>query len=268
VKKENYLVTSISNFRVFAQAGAASLSEILRRQFGFRNRPLGVLIVFLALYGGAKRGFGVNDLDVKIRKYTGTRKGFFVELGANDGVMQSNSLLLELLFGWRGVLVEPVESSFQKLLHNRRSGRNSIFRAACVGDAYEKDSVDIVYSNLMSSAVGLESDVADPFAHAESGGVFLPADDPVRLEAVPARTLTSVLDESHAPRNIQLLSLDVEGAELEVLRGLDLTKYRIDWMVVECRSIDIVADYLAHWRYSLRAQLSPHDFLFECSSTE
>jgi hypothetical protein len=94
---------------------------------------LGQIIVVLALYGGHRRGFGVGDLDVKLRKWTGTRKGFYIELGANDGVSQSNTLLLELLFGWRGVLVEPVSSLFEELRHNRSRRRNAIYRAACVG---------------------------------------------------------------------------------------------------------------------------------------
>jgi FkbM family methyltransferase len=49
---------------------------------------------------------------------------------------------------------------------------------------------------------------------------------------VPARTLTSVLEEANAPR-IDLLSLDVEGYELKVPKGLDLRRYRPRVVVVE-----------------------------------
>jgi hypothetical protein len=115
----------------------------------------------------------------------------------------------------------------------------------------------------MSTVVGLDSDVADPVAHAESGAVFLRPEDSVRVEFVPARTLTAVLEESQAPRNIDLLSLDVEGAELEVLRGLDLNRYQISWILVECRNIERLTHYLVQFGYELRAQLSGHDFLFE-----
>jgi FkbM family methyltransferase len=254
---------TVASLRASAQARSASLAEMLRQNFGYRNRVLGLLIVALTLYGEHRRGFGVRDLDIKLRRWTGTRKGFYVELGANDGVTQSNTLLLELLFGWSGVLIEPVSSLFQELRHNRSQHRNAIARTACVGGGYKGDSAEIVYSNLMSTVIGLDSDVGDPFSHAESGAVFLRPEDSVRVEKVPARTLTAVLDESQAPKNIQLLSLDVEGAELEVLRGLDFSRYRIHWVLVECRSIERLATYLARSGYELRAQLSGHDFLFE-----
>ena len=123
----------VASLRTIAQARSASLAEMLRQKFGYRNRLLGLVTVALALYGGHRRGFGVEDLDVKLRKWTGTRKGFYVELGANDGVSASNTLLLELLFGWSGVLIEPVSSLFQELRSNRSQRRNVICRAACVG---------------------------------------------------------------------------------------------------------------------------------------
>ena len=223
-----------------------------------------MLIVVLSLYGGHRRGFGVNDLDVQVRKWTGTRKGFYIELGANDGMTQSNTLLLELIFGWRGVLIEPVSTLFDELRHNRSQRQNAIFRAACVRrGGGESDVVEIVYSNLMSTVVGLDSDIADPFFHAQSGAVFLSPEDSVRVEQVPARTLSAILDESQAPQRIQLLSLDVEGAELEVLRGLDFSKYRIDWILVESRSVERIATFLTQFGYKFRSQLSVHDFIFE-----
>jgi hypothetical protein len=80
---------------------------------------------------------------------------------------------------------------------------------------------------------------------------------------VPARTLSAILDDAKAPITIALLSLDVEGAELKVLRGLDFAKYRIHWILVESRSIDRIAQYLAQFGFSLAAQLGGLDFLFE-----
>lgn len=211
------------------------------------------------------RGFRVNGLDEKLRRLIRRAKGFHVELGANDGVAQPNTLLLELFFGWRGVVIGPVSSSSQELRRNRSARRNSLVQADCVGDGYESDTLEIVYSNLMSTVVGLGSDVADAFLHAESGGVFLSPDEPIRVETVPARTLTAVLDQVNAPLSIRLRSLDVAGVEREVLRGLDLPKYRSSWILVESRDIEPVAAYLAAEGFHSRAQLSSHDFCFESS---
>ena len=51
------------------------------------------------------RYFSLNDLDKKLEKYLDFDYGYFVELGANDGVNQSNTLFFERFRGWKGVLI-------------------------------------------------------------------------------------------------------------------------------------------------------------------
>ena len=48
------------------------------------------------------------------------RGGFFVEFGATDGVVLSNTLLLEREFGWIGLCAEPNPKFFPQLVVNRR----------------------------------------------------------------------------------------------------------------------------------------------------
>ncbi|HEV2761676.1 MAG TPA: FkbM family methyltransferase, partial [Pyrinomonadaceae bacterium] len=81
---------------------------------------------------------------------------------------------------------------------------------------------------------------------------------------VPARTLTSVLDEAGAPA-VDFLSLDVEGFELGVLRGLDFDRHEPAAMLIECQTAearDAVNEYLARRGYALEAKLTRHDYLF------
>ena len=82
---------------------------------------------------------------------------------------------------------------------------------------------------------------------------------------VPARTLTSVLDEARAPVP-DLLSLDVEGYELDVLRGLDLERYGPGVIVLECYDAFgpklAELDALLQARYERVAQVSPADFVY------
>lgn len=56
--------------------------------------------------------FSINEIDIKIEKYLNFDNGFFVELGANDGVNQSNSLYFEKYRNWKGVLVEPIPHNY------------------------------------------------------------------------------------------------------------------------------------------------------------
>ena len=162
------------------------------------------------------------------------RSGFFVELGANDGVAQSNTLHFERELGWKGVLIEPIPHQFLACLKNC-SRENKIICAACVPNGYDKEFVKIIYSNLMSIAPDFPSDVGDPWTHARVGRQFLcPYEENFVFGAV-ARTLTSILIESHAPSMIDILSIDVEGNEIDVLRGLDFDVFKFKNIVIESR---------------------------------
>jgi hypothetical protein len=74
--------------------------------------------------------------------------------------------------------------------------------------------------------------------------------------------MTSILDEANAPTNMSLLSLDVEGGELEVLRGIDHGKYRFDWILLESRNIKEVSKFLTNNFYTYIKIFGEHDYLF------
>lgn len=205
--------------------------------------------------------FSLNQLDRKLEKYVDYDNGYFVELGANDGVTQSNSLYFEKHRNWRGLLVEPAPQNFLKCRQNR-SARNSIYCAACVSFDYGHEFVRIAYANLMSTPVSLESDIQDPRAHAELGDRFLGSGETVFEFGAVARTLNSLLLDAHAPKQIDFLSLDVEGAELEVLKGVDHQIFRFKYLLVECRDFARLSVYLEKQGYPFVEKLSDQDYLF------
>ena len=59
-----------------------------------------------------KKYYGQNKMDKKLLKYLNYNNGFFIELGANDGLRQSNTYYLEKNLGWRGILIEPEKKNF------------------------------------------------------------------------------------------------------------------------------------------------------------
>lgn len=111
------------------------------------------LITFQRLFKQIRQGKykSLNQLDRQLEKYVNYDRGYFVELGANDGVSQSNSLYFEKHRGWHGLLVEPSPQNFLKCLKNR-SPQNSTFCAACVAFDYKPEFVRMAYSNLMSNS--------------------------------------------------------------------------------------------------------------------
>lgn len=204
---------------------------------------------------------GLNGLDRKLERYVDYDGGFYVELGANDGVTQSNTYYFEKHRGWHGLLVEPSPHNFLLCARNR-SLQNQIVCAACVSFDYQPEFVRMTYSNLMSTARGLESDLADPGAHADSGRRFLSAHEPMFDFGAIARPLNELLVEAHAPATIDFLSLDVEGAEIEVLKGIDHERFRFKYILVECRALAPMRAYLESQRYRFVEPFSVHDYLF------
>jgi FkbM family methyltransferase len=211
--------------------------------------------------GRVVRYWGLHELDRQIEKYLDFDGGYFVELGANDGRFQSNTLYYEQARGWRGVLIEPAPALYRRCRENRSSA-DHIVNAACVSFGYAGETVELIYSNAMSVSLHLESDLPDPAAHAELGRQFLDGNETVFTFRAPARTLNSILTEVNAPRRIDFLSLDVEGAEIEVLKGVDHKAFRFRYMLIECRDIDRLNRYLESTHYRLLEKFNEHDYLF------
>lgn len=144
----------------------------------------------------------------------------YIELGANDGFNQSNTLYFELKYGMKGVLIEPLPSKYEILLTTRSP--DSFFKlAAAVPNDFPSATVTLNANNLMtvseidSVTCRQLSDLDAPLSHAQS-------DDP-RLNhtiSVPACTLQSVINET-GWQEFSLLSVDVEGNELSVMEGID-----------------------------------------------
>lgn len=206
------------------------------------------------------RYFSVNDLDKQLENLLDFDNGYFVELGANDGVNQSNTLYFEHFRGWSGLLIEPYKPNYHELVRNRKSS-NYFKNAACVGPTYSNPTVELVYSNLMTTALGVESDIHEPVEHANRGTKFW-GGKPFMFEA-PALTLNSVLIEANSPNLIDLLSLDVEGVELDILKGIDYSRFRFRYICVESRNFDELRQFLSYKNYSYVGTLSTHDFLFK-----
>lgn len=209
-----------------------------------------------------RKYYGVQNLDEKLEKYVNFDNGYYVELGANDGMNQSNTYYFEKFRNWRGILIEPSPHNFLKLLANR-SAENQMHCNACVSFDFKEPFVGIVYSNLMSSPLNLESDIKDPASHAAIGKDFLEKTDRIFTFGAVAKTLNQIFIDSKAPNLMDLLSLDVEGAEMEVLKGIDHDVYRFKFMCIENRDIEKMKAYLADKDYEFIEALSVHDYLFK-----
>lgn len=211
------------------------------------------------------RWFGLGGLDkIIVQEFAKGHRGFFVELGANNGVAQSNTKHLELFKGWSGVLIEPWFDNYLRIAVTR-SKRTKAINAGCVSPEYDGKTLKLHFADLMTVAEGIKTETGKPELWALEGARFVEKNLRGIVFEAPARTLSSILEEVGAPTFIDFLSLDVEGAEMEVLRGLDLRKFKVGLMCIETRSLDSVVRHLEKFGYTLKAQVSAHDYFFEQS---
>jgi FkbM family methyltransferase len=149
-----------------------------------------------------------------VRAFLGGTRGYFVEVGANEPEKESQSFHLERE-GWTGVLIEPQPDLAKKLREMRRA---QVFEAAC-------SSPDRAGSNMTLYVLGPYSSF-DP-------NLAVTGLRPEQAIEVPVRTLDDILEEAKAPHPVDLLSVDVEGHELEVLRGFDFAYWRPRLILLE-----------------------------------
>jgi FkbM family methyltransferase len=215
--------------------------------------------------------FSINNIDRRISSFyqDNVSPKFFVEIGANDGISQSNTKYLELYANWRGILIEPIPSVFKKLTNNR-STKNIFENTACCSFEYTSSSMSLIYANLMSITLDGLSDIVDRHEHAKIGATTLSPGDSTYLLRVPAVTMNSILISNNAPKRINFLSLDVEGSELEVLKGIDFSEFTFEYICIESRDFDSINGYLVergyHFSEKLTSGITHSDYLFRHTS--
>lgn len=155
--------------------------------------------------------------------------GFFVDVGAFDGVHLSNTYSFEQQ-GWQGICVEPHPKYYEYCKQARLN--STCLNLACVADdTIEKIEFFAEELGLLSGIYAREEDVRDRYKRRkiEFSGF--------NKVSVPAMTLTSLLEKQVAPQiQIDFISIDVEGAEMDVLRGLDLSRFRPRVLIIEASS--------------------------------
>lgn len=202
----------------------------------------------------------LHEMDRKLDAIIGGRERFFVEAGGHDGYTQSNSYYLERFRGWRGVLVEPMPELAAEARRNRPNAQ--VFQCALVAPDRSGQTVEMEFGDLLTTVRGAH---ADDRRYVEGGLVLGWRDH--RVEQVPSYSLDDVLDKAGA-QAVDLLSLDVEGYEDEVLRGLDLSRHAPAWILVEMHDLDAgrakISPVLGE-RYVEDRLLSPMDVLYRRS---
>jgi FkbM family methyltransferase len=198
----------------------------------------------------------LNDLDKKLQRYLNFKNGFFIEAGAFDGVTQSNTYFLEKAKNWNGILIEPILENFEKISLNRNS---ETVNCALVDETYHESHIIMNYAGLMTVADNaMEPDQLEK--HVITGNNLHGFEKSYKIKVI-TRTLSSIIEEFGSPK-VDFLSLDVEGAENMVLEGIDFSRHRPSFILIEERDHAKTKSLLGKAKYRQLEQFTEHDFLY------
>lgn len=151
--------------------------------------------------------------------------GFFVDIGAADGIIGSNTYALEKFYKWSGICVDPNPIFLQSLMNCR----DNVVCTLCVHAETGKilpfqfaDNPDIFYgwnfrASLRQHAEPIAEEVLESFVQIN----------------VMTISLNDLLLLYSAPKDIDYLSIDAEGSEYSILSTFDFSKYNIKCITVE-----------------------------------
>ncbi len=151
-----------------------------------------------------------QDLWVTLVIAPGKRDGFYVDVGSADGEQISNTKLLDEM-GWKGICIDPFPTNMQR--RTCQVFRQPVFR----------ESGKTVSFRVAGGLGGIAEDLGEYKSKTSNAK---------KVELVTA-TLDEILAKGHAPKYIDYMSIDVEGAEYDALLGLSLDQFKIGAFTIE-----------------------------------
>lgn len=171
-------------------------------------------------YSQARQDFIVDQL------FYNKKNGFFLDLGANDGISFSNTYFFEKHRNWQGICVEPIKEVYDKLKKNRKC---KVINCA-IGEKTEK----LTFTRVVGPSQMLSG--LKKFRHQDhqkrtlnevefNGGKVIE-------EIVQCLSFKEMMSKFNV-KTIDYLSIDIEGGEFEILKTINLKDFSIKIITVE-----------------------------------
>ena len=161
-----------------------------------------------------------QDKVIKNHFFPNKKNGFFLEIGAYDGIEGSNCFHFEKFLNWNGIAFEPSKVQYEKLKKNRNC---KILNKAMSNSIVEVDFVEIIEGLTQMSGIRNENYTAEKIIN-----------NSAQSKTEISKIVTTTFDqEVPSHQEIDYLSIDIEGGELSVLETIDFEKYTIKVVSVE-----------------------------------
>ncbi|WP_421725117.1 FkbM family methyltransferase [Bauldia sp.] len=202
----------------FSQAEKRLVAEIMFHVYRGKHDYQPMVDFFLfAIANKARSTANIAQDSWVLHMTKNKRAGYFVEFGATDGRVMSNTFVLEKDYGWSGILAEPNVEWHEGLAKNRQCH----IAYECItdrsGETVSFDCTELpIYARISGTATGVHD-----------------GREVKRQIEVPTLTLNDLLDRYEAPDHIDYISVDTEGSEFMILDAFDFSKRRIDFFTIE-----------------------------------
>ena len=162
-----------------------------------------------------------QDKIIKKKFFDGKKNGFFIEIGAYDGIIGSNCYHFERFLNWDGIAIEPSNVQFEKLKRNRKC---KVLNNAISDEVKEVEFIEVTEGLTQMSGIN------DSFFKRNIN--IISNNQPSKTKSISLKTIT--FDEI-VPKNrdIDYLSIDIEGGEMNLLKSIDFKINNIKVVSVE-----------------------------------
>jgi FkbM family methyltransferase len=180
--------------------------------------------------------------------FKGFKNGLFIDVGAHDGVSLNNTLYFQQTHNWRGINIEPIKSVYDKLVVNRPNDVN-LNCAVSQKNGTDEFILNEGHTEMISGLkntydtrhlVRLQKEIE------EHGGK-------TEIINVETKRLDTIFDEYNI-KYINYLTIDVEGAEFEVIKSINFDKVFIDVIDFENNyedNTESIIEYLKEKNYKI-----------------
>lgn len=172
-------------------------------------------------YSPSRAQFG-QDLSA-LEYHNHKRNGTYLEIGVHDGEKANNTVMMDQEYGWSGVCIDPMMKNMEK-----RSCKQ--FNVAL---GSEPGEADFRYGDGSFDEGDQGLSGLDKFATSDDNKQWKDAVSNFKMKKVPVRVPEDVFTEANLPSTIDYMSLDVEGAEMDILKSFPFDKYCVKYATIE-----------------------------------